>query len=770
VLLLLAAPAQNDRSPRYMEKALAAIHQSGLGGEPITLVYGPIAGQVGLLVRCAESQREFVVGPVEANYPQAAVTEVDPSALAPPPGTTALVVDLDLSPEIFPLLRHGQSQFEDLLNRAFADPADSLLRAIRPDTAVHARVEITVRPASHLRCHDAAEAVRRLDREFFRHRHRLAGYFARNYTRGRMFGLSWALGRLSLRTPPTDRRTLDASTSRGHEREEDLQAAADKVGSHLFETRIRLVVSAPAAERRRAVERLQSLVGAFGAFTRSRLARFRPGPVRREGAARPGPSFLCSHEELATLWHPPVAASGTEKLTTTAFTEFEAPAVLPDLGRPGAVTLGRVRFRSDARLVGLDLDARRRHVYVVGKTGMGKTTLLQNMLAGDMRAGLGVGLIDPHGDLADALVGLVPKHRTNDVILFDAGNPASVLGFNPLACPDPDRIDLVTSGVVSAFKKLHDSWGPRLEDTLRNAVFAVVERGGNLMDVTRLLGERAYRERTVILIRDEVVRSFWLNEFAAWSDTYRTEAVAAIQNKVRPFLGNRTVRAIVTAPGPGLNLRETMDGGRILIVNLSKGRLGEDNATLLGAFLVTSIQQAAMTRSDTPEAERRDWTCYVDEFQNFQTGSFDAVLSEARKYRLNLVCVHQFLSQLSEPVANAVWGNVGSIIAFQVGSDDAARLAGQLGQYPDQVGPEHLTGLPKYTAFARLLIDGTPSPPFTMQTLPPPAAENDPHRAEIVRRVAGRHRREVDASGRIRGERNRQDMAAETRQQNASHG
>jgi hypothetical protein len=310
-----------------------------------------------------------------------------------------------------------------------------------------------------------------------------------------------------------------------------------------------------------------------------------------------------------------------------------------------------------------------------------------------------------------------------------------VIGFNPLHCSSPDRLDLVTSGVVGAFKKLHESWGPRLEDTLRNAVFAVVESGGNLMDVMRLLGEKNYRERAVIHIRDEVVRSFWLHEFASWSDAYRTEAVAAIQNKVRPFLSNRTIRAIVTSPTRSLNLRDVMDQGKILIVNLSKGRLGEDNSTLLGSFLVTSIQQAAMTRSDVPEATRRDWTCYVDEFQNFQTGSFDSVLSEARKYRLNLVCVHQFLSQLSESVANAVWGNIGSMIAFQVGSDDAKRLAIQFSQFPDQIGPENLTGLPKYTALARLLINGTPSQPFTMQTLPPPTNQHDSERAAIVRRV-----------------------------------
>ncbi len=232
---------------------------------------------------------------------------------------------------------------------------------------------------------------------------------------------------------------------------------------------------------------------------------------------------------------------------------------------------------------------------------------------------------------------MIPKHRTNDVILFDAASRDQVIGFNPLACRDATRIDQVTSGVVSALKKLYDSWGPRLEDTLRNAVFATIERGGNLLSLMQLLGEKTYRERTVPLIRDPIVRSFWVHEFASWSDNYRTEAVAAIQNKLRPFLTSTTIQAIVSQPGRSLDLREVMDNGQVLIVNLSKGRLGEDNSTLLGALLVTSIQQAAMTRADIPEADRRDFSLYVDEFQNFTTGSFASVLSEARKYRLSLM-------------------------------------------------------------------------------------------------------------------------------------
>ncbi|MFO1003483.1 MAG: type IV secretion system DNA-binding domain-containing protein [Planctomycetaceae bacterium] len=446
---------------------------------------------------------------------------------------------------------------------------------------------------------------------------------------------------------------------------------------------------------------------------------------------------MLSHEELATLWHPPTEGAQSERLQTSDLRELEAPAIFPSTTASGSLQLGHVRFRADQRPVVLSQDDRRRHIYIVGKTGMGKSTLLQNMLVADITENRGVALIDPHGDLAESLLDLIPTHRTNDVMYFDAGSRDSVIGFNPLACSDPNRIDQVTSGCVSAMKKLYDSWGPRLEDTLRNAVFAIVERGGNLLSVMQLLGERSYREQLVPHIQDPVVRSFWLHEFASWSDNYRTEAVAAIQNKLRPFVVNSTIRAIVTHPQPALDFRQIMDGGRVLIVNLSKGRIGEDNSTLLGAMIVTCIQQAAMTRADLMEHDRRDFGLYVDEFQNFATDSFASVLSEARKFRLSLTIAHQYLAQLNEETSAAVFGNVGSIISFQVGTDDAERLALQLAKYPGQLTPENLSGLPKYTAYVRLLISGMPSRPFSMQTSSP-MRPIDVGRAEVIRRVSRR--------------------------------
>jgi len=729
---LLTVPANNTRGPRYLEKALAALHQAR-PRHSVRLRYALHQQQVGLMIDCEPLDRDAVLEPIVASYPQASIVVVP--AEEPAPGQATWSASVQLRPELYPILRHAQ--FEDLLNHTFADPVSGLLRSILPEGELICGVEIEIAPASRQRCHLAREAVQRLDREFFRRHHRLAAFYAKRITRPRGRFLARLLGWCALCTPQPSHTTIETSTSRLHEREDDLQAAADKLGGHLFETSLTLTVTAPQSHAARARERLQRMAGALGSFTRSRLATFHRGRIRRVDSQRHSrPTFLLSHEELATLWHPPTETAQVERLHTSEFLELEAPANLHSEGT-GVIVLGRTRFRDDLRPVGLANEDRRRHLYIVGKTGMGKTTLLQNMLASDMQSGRGLCLIDPHGDLADAVAALVPSERTNDVLLFDAGSRDDVIGFNPLACTDPARIDQVTSGVVSALKKLYDSWGPRLEDTLRNAVFATVEQGGNLLTVMQLLGEKAFREQRVPLIRDPVVRSFWLHEFASWSDNYRTEAVAAIQNKLRPFVVNSTIRAIVTHPRPALDFRRIMDNGQVLIVNLSKGRLGEDNSTLLGALLVTSIQQAAMTRADMPESERKDFSLYVDEFQNFTTGSFAAVLSEARKFRLSLIVAHQYLSQLAPETADAVFGNVGSIISFQVGSDDAARLAEQLGKYPGQIAPENLTGLPKYTAYARLLIDGMPSRPFSMQTYAPNIAPS-PERAAIIRRVSQR--------------------------------
>lgn len=718
---LFAAPAANERSPRYMEKALAAIHQALRPGQVLGLQYAVEQEQLGLALDFDASLEEVVLGPLLANYPRAKldIAEAIPAATQP-----SWQTELRLTPDLFPILRH--SQFEDMLTHAYADPIDSLLRGLRPAENICCALELTVTPADPARCRRAQRAVKLLERRFFAEHPRLSKWFVRHGTgENNSWRLRW-LTRLAAASPAPERGTpLDVTSGYRHEHEADLQAAADKLGGHLFA--VRLCVTAAGNDEVLARERLQAVTGALGAFTRSRLAIF-------ESCTTGLPSdnsFLLSHEELATLWHPPTAGVEAERMQVTGFSELPAPAVLPAGNGPGEVVIGRTAYRRDERLFGLRREDRRRHVHIVGRTGVGKTTLLLGQLHRDIEQGQGIGLIDPHGDLADTLLTLIPRHRTNDVVLFDAADPQYAIGFNPLACPAPGRIDQVTSGAVAALKKLYDSWGPRLENLLRNAVFAVVEQQGTLVTLLRLLTDTAFRERFVPRIRDDVVRAFWQQEFAGWNRQYRTEAVAALTNKIQPFLTNTSVRAIVSQAGRALDLRRIMDEGRILIVNLSKGKVGEDNSALLGSFLVTALQQAAMTRADIPEAERRDFYLSIDEFQNFVTTSFETILSEARKYRLNLTVSHQYLAQLNEATAAAIAGNIGTIISFAVGSEDAEWLARALATTPGQLLPQDLTNLPKYTAYARLLLDGLTVPPFSLTTLPPPIATED--RATLVR-------------------------------------
>lgn len=484
------------------------------------------------------------------------------------------------------------------------------------------------------------------------------------------------------------------------------------------------------------------MAGAFAQFTVPRMAVFTSSRVKPHQASaddRIGRGFLLSCEELATLWHPPTSTVRVPSMEVTESRELEPPVDLPTRKTDTDLAiLGRVRFRSRRDVFGVRSDDRRRHLAVIGKTGMGKTTLLHKLIVSDIQAGRGCALVDPHGDLADAVTACVPRHRTNDVVLFDAGDREYPLSFNVLACPDPHQRPLVASGVVSAFKKLYgESWGPRLEHILRNALLALLEvPGSSLLSLQRVLNDFQYRKTVTARIADPVVRAFWQDEFAHWKPQFQAEAVAPIQNKVGQFMSQPILRAILGQARSGLDLRRVMDEGRVLIVNLSKGRIGDDASALLGSLLVTGIQLAAMSRAEVPESQRRDFFLYVDEFQNFATESFATILSEARKYRLNLTLANQYLAQMDEPTMAAVFGNVGSLLVFQVGAADAELLAEQLA---GDVTPRDLIALPGYTAYLRLLIDGMPSRPFSIETLPPPQSAEAQARSAIIRR-ASRHR------------------------------
>jgi hypothetical protein len=476
-------------------------------------------------------------------------------------------------------------------------------------------------------------------------------------------------------------------------------------------------------------QRLTELKAVFGQYTSGTPTSFYALPF-------PVCSFLLNDSELATIWHPSTVTVKAPTMQTNDSRELEAPQAIGSGKEEGSALLGTLAFRGDRQTFGIKCDDRRRHMAIVGKTGMGKSTLLQKLIASDMIAGRGVGLIDPHGDLAEEVLRVVPRRRTSDVVLFDAGDRDFPPAFNPFDCGVGSDTSLIASGVVSAFKKLYgDSWGPRLEYILRSAVLALVEvEGTSLLSLMRMLSDKRYREGIVDQVSDPLVRAFWLDEFAHKPAKWKEEAVAPIQNKVGQFLSSPLLRAIVGQVPGRIDLRDVMDREKILIVNLSKGRIGDDASTLLGALLVTGLQQAAMSRSDLPEQQRKDFYLYVDEFQNFATDSFATILSEARKYRLNLTIANQYLDQMEEGTRQAVFGNVGSMLCFQVGTTDAEILAPQLA---GDVEPLDLIALPKYQAYVRLLIDGIPSKPFSMHTMPPVVARGE-DRTEKIRRTSRR--------------------------------
>jgi len=375
---------------------------------------------------------------------------------------------------------------------------------------------------------------------------------------------------------------------------------------------------------------------------------------------------------------------------------------------------------------------RRHHLYTLGKSGAGKTTLLRNLILQDIEAGHGVAIIDPHGDLANDILDHIPRHRIEDVAYFNPADLEFPIGLNLLGYISPDERHLVASGIVSVFKSIwSDSWGPRLEYILYATVAALLDcENVSLLGVQRMLSDDQYRAWVVKQIKDPLVRSFWVNEFENYDSKFLQEAIAPIQNKVGQLLMSPHVRNILGQVRSRIDARFMMDNGRIFIADVSKGKLGADKSNLLGALLVTQFQLAAMSRSDVPEHERIDFFLYVDEFQTFASDSFVSILSEARKYRLCLTLSHQYVDQVRPEIRDAVFGNVGSIVAFRVGHRDAKQLEQA---FDETYRASQLTSLGNYEVCVKLLADGQDCEPFLGKTLPP-IGERHGRRETIIRR------------------------------------
>ena len=389
-----------------------------------------------------------------------------------------------------------------------------------------------------------------------------------------------------------------------------------------------------------------------------------------------------------------------------------------DIINADVTVFAETNYRSQLKRFGIKENDRCNHMYVIGKTGTGKSTLLENLVIQDLKKNKGLALIDPHGDMVERILNFVPSWRINDVIYFNPADMNYPIGFNVMEVKNEAEKHLVSSGLISVFKKLwSDSWGPRLEYVLRNCILALLENeGSTLLGIMKLLVDRDYRARIVRHVRDPIVKNFWEEEFAKYPERFQAQAISPIQNKVGQFLSSSLIRNILGQVKSSFDLSDIMKTNKILLMNLSKGRIGEDASALLGAMMVTKLQLTAMERINMPESERENFYLYVDEFQNFATDSFADILSEARKYKLCLILAHQYLEQVEEKLRAAIFGNVGTLITFRLGSLDAEIIAREL--YPT-FSAQDILKLDKYQIYLKLSIDGTISEPFSAVTLQP---------------------------------------------------
>lgn len=491
--------------------------------------------------------------------------------------------------------------------------------------------------------------------------------------------------------------------------------------------------------------RMQALVGAFKQFNTTNLNGFavkgmtfnRAKQLEYQTRFFIDKGYILNIEELASLFHLPHTTVETPNIVWATTKTAEPPSNLPvqEKGEENKLSLfGVTNFRGDNKLFGMNREDRGRHVYILGQTGTGKSGGLELLTLSDIYYDQGFAVIDPHGDYAQNVLKFIPQRRVDDVVYFNPADTDRPIGFNPLEVTDPALKGHISSELVGVLKRLFaESWGPRLEYILRYTLLALLDYpNSTMLDITRMLTEKKFRSDVVSYIDDPVVKNFWVNEFASWNDKFATEAVAPVLNKVGAFTANPMIRNIIGQPKSTFNIRKIMDEGKILIVNLSRGLMGEDNAGILGAMMVTKIQLAAMGRADIPEPSRRPFYLYVDEFQNFATDSFAVILSEARKYALNLTVANQYISQMSQPVRDAVFGNVGTIISFRVSPDDAPFLTKY---FEPQFEAGDLIQQHNRYFLVTMTINGEKAPAFSAKTLdlPTPPADNTAQIIELTR-------------------------------------
>ncbi|MGH7237166.1 MAG: type IV secretory system conjugative DNA transfer family protein, partial [Candidatus Saccharimonadales bacterium] len=516
-------------------------------------------------------------------------------------------------------------------------------------------------------------------------------------------------------------------------------AAEDKSQKLAFEAAVRIIYRGNLPEQQ-AKLRMQSIIASYRQFNTTYLNGFTAKRVavdpyvealyRARQFGKQG--FTCNIEEVATLYHLPHTNVETPYILWAASQTAEPPANLPLVTsehRDDISPLASTNFRGHNTMFGMPRADRSRHLYIIGQTGVGKSGLLELLTISDIYSPYGFALIDPHGDYAQNILKRIPAERAKDVIYFNPADTDFPIAFNPMEVPDPKLKSHTTSELIGVLKRMFESWGPRLEYILRYCLLALLDYPeSTMLDITRILTDKKFRAEVLKHVEDPVVRNFWTVEFASWNERFAAEAIAPVLNKVGAFTANPLVRNIIGQPKSSFNIRQIMNERKILIVNLSRGLVGEDNASLLGALLVTKIQLAAMSRADIPADQRAPFYLYVDEFQNFATDSFATILSEARKYGLNLTVANQYIAQMPLEVRDAVFGNVGSIIAFRMSADDSTKM---LRYFQPKFEESDLVHMHNRYFVVSMTIDGEKVQGFSAISLNLPDSAED-HSAAII--------------------------------------
>ena len=502
----------------------------------------------------------------------------------------------------------------------------------------------------------------------------------------------------------------------------ELEGIENKISKPGFETLIRLVVCSP--DQAQANSHLNNIINSFGQYTG--LNAFKKNRIRFKGLFMTdfiyryfpllgGKTSVLSVDELATIFHLPNKSIITPGIHWLTSKRAPAPSNLPESG----VYLGKSTYRGLSRPVFIQQEDRQRHMYIIGKTGTGKSEFLKQMIMQDIIAGEGVAVIDPHGDLIEDVLRLIPPKRAEDVILFDPSDLERPMGFNMLEAADEQQKHFVANSIIGLMYKLFDPnktgiIGPRFEHAVRNAMLTVMyEKGSTFVEVVRILTDQNYVQELLPKVQDPIIKRYWTDQIAQTSDFHKSEVLDYIVSKFGRFVTNKMIRNIIGQSDSAFSFRKVMDEQKILLINLSKGKIGEENSNFLGLVLVPKILVAAMSRQDIPMDQRKNFFLYVDEFQNFATPDFAQILSEARKYRLNLIVANQFIGQMDEEIKNAIFGNVGTIASFRVGVTDANYLQHE---FQPVFNENDLINIDRFNAYMRTLVGGEPVLPFSLDT------------------------------------------------------